>query len=231
MTSYQRSGIDSIEPANRVLQLLTREPTQEVADRANAAHEHISVHPRLQTGREISESPIRKRHHCWSELLWGGKPHIIHVCKLKTKCKGSQSNTAGCVCERNKFCSGYLVFTDLTSHQLCRLSVVAAEHILQTQPETEWKVKHAQRKPQSAATFPNVFYKHTPVDTWPTERLSLLLKPLHKADVGRRTARLRTCRRWRHRRDAGAGAAGMGLRRPPPQRGNIGWNTDCCVGS
>lgn len=60
---YQRRGIDSIEPANRVLQLLTREATQEIADGANTAHQHVHVCPRLQTRREMSESPMR-RHRC-----------------------------------------------------------------------------------------------------------------------------------------------------------------------
>lgn len=46
--SYQRYGIDSVEPANGVLQLRTREPAQQIANGANALHKHINVHPRLQ---------------------------------------------------------------------------------------------------------------------------------------------------------------------------------------
>lgn len=56
--SYQRYGIDSVEPANSILQLLTREPTQKIADGANTAHEYINVHPRLQTQRD--QRNIRK---------------------------------------------------------------------------------------------------------------------------------------------------------------------------
>lgn len=48
--SYQRYGIDSVESADSVLQLLTREPTQKIADGAHTAHEDIDVHPRLQRG-------------------------------------------------------------------------------------------------------------------------------------------------------------------------------------
>lgn len=50
--SYQRYGIDSVESTNTVLQLLTWKPTEEIADGANAAHEDVYVHPRLQTQRE-----------------------------------------------------------------------------------------------------------------------------------------------------------------------------------
>ncbi len=86
------------------------------------------------------------------------------------------------VCERNKYTTGHLVFTDLRAHQLCHLSVVAVEHILQAQPERGGKVKntqtlktikHTHTHTQSKAPFSNVFYKHTQVDTWPTERLLL----------------------------------------------------------
>lgn len=49
VVAYQRDGIDAIESAYGVLQLLTRESTQEVTSRANAAHKHVDVHPGLQT--------------------------------------------------------------------------------------------------------------------------------------------------------------------------------------
>lgn len=88
VTSYQRYGTDSVESANSVLQLRTWEPTQKIADSANTAHEHVNVHPRLQTRwdqnkvREISESQIRYVTPTdVSDLSCGGTPHIIHLCK------------------------------------------------------------------------------------------------------------------------------------------------------
>lgn len=68
--SYQGYGVDSVEPAYSVLQLRTGEPTQKVADGANAVHDHIDVHPRLQqkevslscvTPTGVSELPLDER--------------------------------------------------------------------------------------------------------------------------------------------------------------------------
>lgn len=77
--AYQRYRIDSVESANSVLQVMTREPTQKIADGANTVHNHINIHSRLQTRREISASQLS---HYYIYLC----TIIIHDCKLKTKC-------------------------------------------------------------------------------------------------------------------------------------------------
>lgn len=51
------------------------------------------------------------------------------------------SNNVGYVYERHSCSTGCPVFADLRSQQLRHLSVVATEHLLQTQPERGGKVK------------------------------------------------------------------------------------------
>lgn len=131
--SYQRYGIDSVEPANSVLQLLTRQPTQKIADGANAAHNHIDIHPRLQTRGERSQSQLS--HYCMYQI------DSICISTHYTCLQKLQSNTVGYVYERHSCPTGGPVFADLRSQQLRHLSVVAAEHLLQTQPERGGKVK------------------------------------------------------------------------------------------
>lgn len=55
--------------------------------------------------------------------------------------KKLQSKTVGYVYERHSCSTGCPVFADLRSQQLRHLSVVATEHLLQTQPERGGKVK------------------------------------------------------------------------------------------
>lgn len=74
--SYQRYGIDSVEPANIVLQLLTREPTQKLADGADTVHHRIDIHPGLQMQGEASESQLS---HC---SIYDTT--VSQVCKLQT---------------------------------------------------------------------------------------------------------------------------------------------------
>lgn len=63
-----------------------------------------------------------------------------------------------------------LYITDLTSHQLRQLSVVAVKHILQAQPERGEEVKHTIRhsgtEQQSRSTSPTVYilFLQTPFD-------------------------------------------------------------------
>lgn len=108
--SYQGYGVDSVEPAYSVLQLRTGEPTQKVADGANAVHDHIDVHPRLQQ-KEVSLSCVT--------------PTGVSELPLDER-------------EGFKNCVRW-INTDLKSHQLCHLPVVAIEHILQTQPDRQVK--------------------------------------------------------------------------------------------
>lgn len=49
VTAYQRYGIDPVQPANSILQLLRRQAAQQTADGADAVHNHRDVHPSLQT--------------------------------------------------------------------------------------------------------------------------------------------------------------------------------------
>lgn len=51
-TSYQMYGVESVERADGVVQLLRRQPTQQVADGANGVRDHVDVHRRLWTRGE-----------------------------------------------------------------------------------------------------------------------------------------------------------------------------------
>lgn len=138
-TAYQRYGIDPVQPADGVLQLLRRQAAQQTFDGADAVHDHRDVHPGLQT----EETPHGQLAHHHMYLL----NHVP-------------------------------VYTDLGPQQVRHLPVVAAEHLLQTQPARGGEVQVA-----------CVFYKQTAADTPPTEQL-LSLKSLDRDDVGRLTSYL-----------------------------------------
>lgn len=59
---YQSYRIDSVESANSVLQVLTRQPAKKIADSANTVHNHINIHSRLQTRRDGGQLSHRYIH-------------------------------------------------------------------------------------------------------------------------------------------------------------------------
>lgn len=121
--TYQSYRIDSVESANSILQVLTGQPAKKIADGANTVHNHINIHSRLQTRRDGQLS--HRYIHLYYQTLymmasWTVRMRDTHVP------------------------TGWAAFPDLRSQQLCHLSVVATEHLLQTQPKGGGKVKHMQ---------------------------------------------------------------------------------------